>query len=427
MRGHIAKICDCRDPQTGKKLGKDCAKRSQVRHGSWMFVVGVKGPDGKRKQIHRQGFRTKTEAQIELERIVGKAREGVLIDDKLTLGEWLTTWLAAKTSGSGVSGVGQPLRPTTARSYESHVRLYLAPLLGQVPLAKLRSEHIAEAYERILEQPATSTMSPSTLRRIHATLSSALVAAVRSRRIDRNPAEYVELPSTSKKQIQPWTPEELGTFLDFAATDRLGPVFELMAATGLRRGEALGLRWQDVDLDRGTLTVHQQLIQLSTTRGRPCDTCGKHPRIAFGPPKTAAGERRTVSLGAATRHALLTARNLQGAERGEFGDAYDDHDLVFAWQGGSPYSPDYVTARFTALVKASGLRPVRLHDLRHGAASLMLAAGIPMQVVSKRLGHSQISLTIDLYSHLLPETDRAAAEATESLIPRQERSGIVTA
>ena len=121
-RGHIAKICDCRDPDTGKKLGKGCPKRSQTRHGSWMFVVGVRDHTGKRKQIARQGFPTKTVAQAELERTVGKVRDGVLIDDKLTFSEWLDTWLAGKTSDSGVSGVGKPLRPTTARSYESHIR-----------------------------------------------------------------------------------------------------------------------------------------------------------------------------------------------------------------------------------------------------------------------------------------------------------------
>jgi len=427
VRGHFSKVCDCRDPETGKKLGKECPKRGQARHGSWMFVVGVKGPDGKRRQVHRQGFATKAAAEAELERIVGMARDGVLIDEKLTLAQWLDTWLEAKTAGSGISGVGKPLRPTTARSYESHVRLYLRPLLGHVPLAKLRSEQIAAAYTKILESTPERPMSASTLRRIHATLSSALVAAVRSRRLDRNPAEYVDLPTVRPNHVQPWTPEELGRFLDFAASDRLGPVFELMAGTGLRRGEALGLRWSDVDLDRGAITVNQQLIQLSASKGSPCELCGGHARVAAGPPKTAAGERRQVAIGASSRHALLAARNVQTQEREEFGDAYADHGLVFAWPDGSPYSPDYVTARFVALVKASGERPVRLHDLRHGAASLMLAAGVPMAVVSKRLGHSQISLTINLYSHLLPETDRAAAEATEALIPRQERSGNVTA
>jgi len=432
-KGHVAKVCDCRDPETGKRLGKACPKRSQSRHGSWMFVVGVQDATGQRRQVHRQGFATKTAAEAELERLVGKVRDGVSTDDKLTVGQWLDVWLDGKTSASGVSGVGAQIRLTTARSYAAHTRLYLKPTLGHIALSKLRPEHISLAYQTILKASATPAkgrrpMGPATLRRVHATFASALSAAVKARRIDRNPADHVDLPTVVRSRVQPWTPEELGTFLDSAASDPLGGLFELMAATGLRRGEAVGLRWSDVDLERGVLTVRQQAVQLGADQRVPCAVCGDgHRRVTFGPPKTAAGENRGVALGGHAVGALLAQQIRQAADRERFGDAYVDHDLVFAWDHGMPLSPDAVTTRFARLAKDAGLRHVRLHDLRHGAASLMLSAGIPMGVVSKRLGHSQVSLTMDLYSHLLPETDRLAAEATEDMIPRRQRYGFVTA
>ncbi len=444
MRGYVAQVCDCRDPETGRRLGARCPKlprrarngepgRKGIRgHGSWAFVVGVVDPlTGKRRQIHRQGFPTRAAAEDALESIVGKARDGVAIDDKLTVGAWLDMWLAGKTSTSGVSGVGRTIRLSTARSYGTHVRLYLKPLLGHYPLAKLRAEQVAAAYDAILAAAQTrrgKPMSATTLRRVHATLASAMSAAVKVRRIDRDPTEHVELPDVTRKQVQPWTAGELGVFLDFVAGTRLGPLFELMAATGLRRGEALGLRWKDVDLQAGTLTVRQQAVQLGSAQARTCDLCGDgHPRVGFGRPKTKAGEDRVVSLGRHALGVLLSVQLRQADEAAAAGEAFTDHGLVFTWQDGKPYSPDHVTSRFVDLVKASGLRQVRLHDLRHGAASLMLAAGIPLGVVSKRLGHSQLSLTSDLYQHLLPETDRQAAEAVEELIPRSRRYGNVRA
>jgi len=198
-KGHVAKVCDCRDPETGKRLGKACPKRTQTRHGSWMFVVGVQDATGQRRQVHRQGFATKGAAEAELERLVGKVRDGVSTDEKITVGQWLDLWLEGKTSASGVSGVGAPIRLTTARSYSAHVRLYLKPTLGRIALAKLRPEQIALAYETVLRTSATPAkgrrpMGPATLHRVHATLASALSAAVKARRIDRNPAEHVDLP-----------------------------------------------------------------------------------------------------------------------------------------------------------------------------------------------------------------------------------------
>ena len=221
---------------------------------------------------------------------------------------------------------------------------------------------------------------------------------MKTRRIGYNPAAHVDLPESPRTLVTPWEPSELGRFLDFAMTHRFGPIYEVIASSGLRRGEALGLRWADVDLASGTITINQQLVD--TGSGAP----------SFGPPKSAAGEHRRVEFDQRTVGALLAHRLDQDRERVEWGVGYEDSDLVFAQENGRPYDPANVTKTFTALAKAAGIRPVRLHDLRHGSASLMLSAGIPIEVVSKRLGHSSISITHDTYSHLLEGVGRHAAE-----------------
>jgi integrase len=250
---------------------------------------------------------------------------------------------------------------------------------------------------------AASGIGPATLRRIHACLCSALSRAVKARRIAHNPALLVDLPAVPRRPVMPWEPSELGQFLDHVQSHRLGALFELMASCGLRRGEALGLRWADVDLAEGVLIVRQQLVYV-----------GKGAQ--FGPPKTAAGEHRRVELDRRTVRTLLAHQLSQSTERAAL--EYRDLDLVFAQSSGQPYDPAKITKTFTVLAEQAGVRRVRLHDLRHGTASLMLAAGVPIELVSKRLGHASIAITLGTYSHLLEGVGRQAAEAAVALVPR---------
>jgi integrase len=256
----------------------------------------------------------------------------------------------------------------------------------------------------------TRVAGPTTLRRVHACLRASLNAAVRSRRLAYNPALGVELPAVPKQQVRPWEPHELGAFLDHVQAHRLGALFEVLAACGLRRGEALGLAWKDINFLEGTLTIRRQLLN-AWADGAP----------VFGEPKTATG-RRVVELDSRTLGTLIAHRLSQDTERASWGEGYEDHDLVFAQENGRPLDPSHVTKLFGRLTAEAGLRRVRLHDLRHGSASLMLAAGIPVEVVSKRLGHSSISVTTDIYSHLLEGVGRRAAEAAMGLVPRTPRA-----
>ncbi|MGH6655367.1 MAG: tyrosine-type recombinase/integrase, partial [Actinocrinis sp.] len=267
-----------------------------------------------------------------------------------------------------------------------------------------------------------------TVHRVHAALSAALTRAVKRGLIAFNPAARtaIDLPPTSTPQVRPWTADELGVFLDSVNAHRLGALFEVMAYTGMRRGEAMGLRWYDVDFVRRELTVRQQ-IKEPRNRRPACPVCGAvHPGAEFDTPKSKGRDGVPIELDDATIGALLAHKLRQDAERAEWGDAYTDHDLVFARPCGDPLNTNMVHKTFHALIDAAGLRRIRLHDVRHGHASLMLAAGVDMALVSKRIGHSSQKTTVDLYAHLMPGVSRGAAEKASALVPRKPRDQSVT-
>lgn len=401
MKGSVYKRCPCPVEYDAKGNRKACRKA----HGSWVFVADL-GPNrqGRRQQVRRSGFVSRAAAEQALAELVDQVSKGQIAhDDHQTVAAFLRAWLDSKTQ--------QGLRPTTVRNYRLHLDAYLIPELGHLRLRDLRPGHV-EAMLTALATPGRGSrpIGATTIRRVHATLRSALATAKRHRLISYNPAVDVELPRTTRPQVQPWEPEELGAFLDYAATDRLGPIYELIAFTGLRRGEACGLRWSDVDLLRRRLTITQQHVQVGH-------------QVVVGPIKTASGQGRIVDLDEHTVGTLLALRLRQEHERHQWGPAWTDTGLVFTREDGTAYHPERVTKAFRRLTLAAGLRPVRLHDLRHGQASLMLAAGVPLAVVSKRLGHSSIAITSDTYSHLLKGVGRAAADAAAALVPRTTNSG----
>jgi integrase len=299
---------------------------------------------------------------------------------------YLSAWLDSKRS----------LRPSTRQSYEAHIRLYLVPHLGTVPLDELTAEHIDTMYRRIGAGDHGRVLSDATLRRVHATLMSALNTAVRRGLLDRNPAATVELPRRSHTNMSVWTAEQFAAFMDAIVEDPLYPLYLLLGLFGLRRGEGCGLRWADVDLDNGCLNIRQQLVVV-------------HGRPILGEPKSASGHRR-VDLDAATVELLRGHHDDQQRRRAELGEACTDTGLVFTGEDGRPLDPTYVSRHFDRLVTRHGLPRIRLHDLRHTSASIGLASGESLLEVSRRLGHSYITVTADIYSHLSPAVAREAAE-----------------
>ncbi|MEU8359261.1 tyrosine-type recombinase/integrase [Nonomuraea sp. NPDC048882] len=384
-------------------------------HGSWYFSVQVRGLDGQRQRVRQGGYADPEEAQAAGRAVATADRDGAGAAG-CTLGQWLTRWLATKDA----------LRPSTRQGYAAHIRLYLIPQLGRILLQQLTSRDVNGLLATLASRPSPTgrRLSPDTVVRIHATLRTALNAAMRARLIPINPANGGELPhprrphpvvwtagrtarwqqAGERPAVAVWTEQQLATFLASVAQDRLYAAWWLAALRGLRRGELAGLRWTDVDLQAAELTVTQQRVHADG-------------QVVVGPPKSAAS-CRVVALDAETVRVLTRHRERQEELSAAAGTRWQDSKYVFTTTDGAPLRPDYLTGRFRRLVAASGQPPVRLHDLRHGAATLALAAHTDLKVVQAMLGHASIVLTADTYVSVLPEVAHQAARETARLVLR---------
>ena len=425
MRGSVFKRCQCRDAN-GKRV-KNCRKA----HGSWAFTVDV-GNDpvtGKRRQVVRSGFRTRDEAEAALTKELAALNAGTWLDDRgMTVGAWLDQWLAELDAANRAV--------KTVTNYRGHVRDAWKPHLGAVLLRDLRRGHI----ERVLAALALpiegeragnvgrriNQRSPSTIEGYRRTIRAALSAAQRRELIAVNPAvgRMDAIPQRTNDDDDPivWQPEETARFLEHVLDDRLSALYELAAYAGLRRGELCGLRWSDIDADGGGLTVRQTIVSVTRKQVTPeqaaCPVCGaEHVGRLFKFPKSRMG-RRWVPLAPPARRALARHRQAQDAEREFLGIDYDDHDLVFCRPDGLPLRPDRVTVVFERHVAACGLPPVRLHDTRHGACSLMLAGGVPIEIVQMILGHSTPEITRRVYAHLMRKTAAKQVEKASKILTR---------
>ena len=309
-------------------------------------------------------------------------------EDVMTVGTFLEDWLWGK----------QSLRPSTHLSYETHVRLYLTPYLGTLRLDALRPVHVERMYRQIAttDDRARKSLSVSTMRRIHATLMSALNTAVKRGLIDRNPAATVELPRSRKARVETWSSTELARFLEAIGNDRLHLLYLLLGLVGLRRGEVVALRWVDVDLNAGSLRVERSSVRVGgeSVVGSPKSASGV--RVVAIDDETA---RRLHWHGCSQRLGVL--RTTGEVVRPE---------LVFTTEEGQPLNPAYVSRHFDRLVARHGLPRIRLHDLRHTSASIGLASGESLVEVSRRLGHSSITITADIYSHISTVVAKESAE-----------------
>ena len=419
MKGSTFKRCGCPPTYDAKGRRRACGKK----HGSWGYVVdlGVSPKTGKRQQARKSGFRTQADADRALAEVLSDIDSGrYRHDERQTVAQYLDRWYEQKK---------QSLRPTTRSRYSRDITVTKSRI-GHMRLRDLRPSHLTTMYHELYAEAleANKAATPSPVQKIQVTLRSALADAKREQLIKYNPATDAVVPKARTVfKVSPWSGEDLGSFLDYVGSHKFGSLFELIALTGMRRGEALGLRWCDVDVEAGHLVVRQQLAAVATSQiEAPC-TCGViHKTMAFGPPKTASGEARIIDLTAAGVAVLLTHRLAQDEQRAKVGELWRDHDLVFPDELGDPLRPNHVTKTFNALVADAGLRRIRLHDLRHGRASLMLAAGVDISIVSKVLGHSTVRLAQDTYSHLLEGVGKKAAEAADALIIRQPRDQSVT-
>jgi integrase len=364
-----------------------------IRRGSTYSVVLDlgKAPDGKRIRKWHSGYRTKKDAERAQVELLAKADQGSYVEpSKRTMGPFLREdWLP---------GLRAQVRPSTWAEHRSKVEVHLAPALGHVPLQRLGPGHLNTLYADLLERG----LSARTVLHVHATIRRALADATRWGLVPRNVALLASPPRPARTELQVWTAADLRGFLAHVQGDRLYALWLLAASTGMRRGEVLGLQWPDVDLARARVGVRRSLV-----------TVGH--QVVVSEPKTAKG-RRSVALDPATVATLKAWRRHQTAERLAWGPAWTDAGLVFTREDGRPLHPREVTRAFTRHVLAAELPIIRLHDLRHTHATLALAAGVHPKIVQERLGHANIAITLDTYSHAVPALEEQAARTVAALV-----------
>ena len=358
------------------------------RRGSGWLVTIELGRDpatGKRRRAHLTTT-TRREAEREFAKRRHDVDTGLEIEPtRLTLSQYIERWLSTARVN---------LAPTTHHRYEGLIHHQVIPYIGHVSLAKLRPIHVQQLYAQLRADgrvDGNGGLAAKTILQVHHVLSRALGQAVRWQLLPRNVCQAVQAPQTQRKELRTLDLEGAQRLAAEAeAEDNVcGDAVVVALHSGLRMGELLALRWDDVDLEQGRLVV-QRALQFLRGSG-----------FSFRQPKTA-GSRRTVPLGTTALDALRRARVRQLQERLIVGPAYKDQGLVFATALGTPIFHSNLRRAFQRLLISADIGRLRFHDLRHTHASLLLARGVHPKIVSERLGHASISITLDTYSHVLP-------------------------
>jgi integrase len=378
-----------------RKMRGNLIQRSE---GSWSIVLYLdRDPiTGKKRQKWHTYRGNKKGAEKELTRLVHEVNTGAYVEPaKLTVATYLERWLAdyAKTNVSG----------KTFERYSEIVKKHLVPALGSVPLCQLKPLHIQGYYSQALQsgraqrgkkKTAPRGLSAQTVLHHHRVLREALGRAVKWQLLIRNPADAVEPPKPPRREMHALNEAETAWLLEVVKGTRFYLPVLLAVTSGMRRGEFLGLRWRDVDLTSGTAAIRRSVEQ--TNEG-----------VRFKSPKGRKG--RPIALLPITLDGLKEHRELQYAQQKAIAEAYQNEDLICAREDGLLWKPDTFTADFARLAKKAGLKGVRLHDLRHSHATQLLINGVHPKVVSERLGHSSVGITLDIYSHVLPGLQEDAA------------------
>lgn len=385
MRGHIHKRV--RRTRSGKETTL------------WYVVVDIGVTSaGRRRQKWHGGFRTRREAEVARAKIVSDLHSGSYVaPDRITLAEWVReSWLPMMESR---------IKPSTFDSYRRNMEVHVLPALGTRPLQQLTAPMLNTLYAKLLaRRNGSRPLSAKTVSCIHTTIHKALADAVDAGAVPQNLAERSKPPRPDRRttrEIQCWQPEELARFLAHVRGSRLEAAWRLAAMTGMRRGEILGLRWSDVDLDAARISVRHALVSVEYA-------------VLESRPKT--HHARVIDLDPQTVEVLHAHRRHQQFERDQWGPDYQDNELVVAKENGEPIHPQSFSQVFNRLVHSSGLRRIRLHDLRHTHATIAIKAGVPVKVVSERLGHESPAFTLKQYAHVLPGMQAEAAARIANVI-----------
>ena len=375
---------------------------STIKRGStWTCYWSTDDPaTGKRRQHSKGGFRLQKEAREHLNGVLGKVGTGSWNPDRpLTVSQLLTEhWLPAQRS--------RELRPSTLDQYALAVKSWIAPHIGGVRVSALTPKQVTEWVDTLRTAKSSTGrkgLSPRVAQLSVGVLKAACTWAVENGLLSRNPIAGVRRPRAPSEVMNPWDADQARAFLGATVDDRLAFAWSLLLTRGLRRGELCGLRWQDMDLTGSVMRINRTRV---TVAGQAIDSS----------PKTAAG-RRSIPLDPSLVTILRAHKATQSREKLASGGAYEDDGYLFADELGHPYYPDSLSTWFDQKVKSSGLPRIRLHDTRHTAASLMLASGVPVKVVSEMLGHASPTITLAIYAHTMPGmAEEAGAALSASLL-----------
>lgn len=370
------------------------------RGDAWFirFDVGIDPATGKRIQQAVTFHGNQKQAEAKLTDLLNQIDRNMYVKPgKLTVAEYMEQWLKDYCWPN--------LAPRSAETYEYLVRKHINPAIGRIPLTSLKPRDIQQLYT----EKQAAGLGNRTVAYLHVTLHKSLKTALRMGMVNRNVADAVEPPRIVRHEMKIMSPEDIERFLDLAKDTPYYALFYTLITTGLRRGEALALHWGDLDLLGAELTVARSIQQLDS---------GK---MIISQPKTEKS-RRTIAISPSTALVLRQHKEVEEAKRQALGQTFTDNDYVFRRDNGEPYLPDSITHAFTQTAKRAGLEGIHLHSARHTMASLMLKLNVHPLTVSRMLGHSNIQTTLNIYSHLSPGLEAAAAGRLDELITNRRGS-----
>jgi len=351
--------------------------------GKWCAQVSLQG-----RRLTKY-FETQTKCREWIKEITQQIDQGLTFTAaNLTVSRYLQKWIKI---------VETSLRPRTWIRYKQIARDHLVPMLGKIKLNDLRPDQIQSLYASKLEEG----LSNRSVEFIHAVLRRSLNQALMWGLIARNPALATKPPKPKKKEMKYLTKEQVKILLSAVQGTRYSALYHLAVTTGLRKGELLGLKWDDVDWENKRLQVRRQLQRIS------------HKGYEFSEPKSGRG-KRVVALGDLTIEKFRKHKEIQKTDKEKVEKSWQEYNLIFPSTIGTPFGPRNLNRHFSELLGKTNLPKIRFHDLRHTAATLMFSQGVHPKVVQERLGHSSISLTLDTYSHVIPSIQSQAADIIDA-------------
>ncbi|MFD1735412.1 tyrosine-type recombinase/integrase [Bacillus salitolerans] len=360
---------------------------------SWYFMTELEPNPitGKRRRKKKRGFKTKKEAERALAMIEAEVHKGSYFEpSSIQFKDHLQDWFKSKKTSINIQ---------TADTYQTYITNRIIPCIGHIKLSSLTPVMLQNYVNELKEEGLAS----ATIKKIYNIIKGSLDYAVNMELLPSNPIKKLQLPKDMKKEMTVWEVSEINAFLKIASKERLYPAFHLAISTGMRRGEILGARWKDIDLENGMLYVRQTLT--------------KDGKQFLSGAKTESSVR-SIKLSNETISVLKKHKTNIAREKLSCGPEYVDYDLVICTSKGTPVNPANLKRTFQRLIKEANVPMIRFHDLRHTHATMLLAGGIQVKVISERLGHSNFKTTLDIYSHVLPNMQEEAANKIDSLLSK---------